>query len=409
VLLLTLVILVVLAAVGYLITRRVSAYRYRNQYILDYQSARYSRDSALKYALSLVKKMEAPRLINRSDTLDFSDIFALTQQEYEGFVEQWDSPRFEEARSRLSRLDANGAIEANDVNNILAFVGADSNSQPAVPGPYGPRWPLIAEPLQFNIGEAEVTITIEDENAKYPLGWAMLKEEKSGKAIREAQAGFTSFCEWMDVNYVEIKDLEQQLDDVGEIKSFKTEFKPLVTRKKMVVSRSIRGRRGQNIRRRVPIMQKKAITALTHRADFAKLFNSSFVNLEVFARRRIFSDSRQESALKYIGIWGSNKVNINSAPRHVLESALVWGGSAPGIADAIIERRRNKPFEDIDELKDAMFSYSDAIRKCVPYITTKSNYFTVRITARSGAATATAVIAVVKESDKMHPVVIMAG
>lgn len=52
VLLVTLVLLVVLATLGYTFSSRVAAQRHRNQYIIDYSRARYGCDSAVKYALA---------------------------------------------------------------------------------------------------------------------------------------------------------------------------------------------------------------------------------------------------------------------------------------------------------------------------------------------------------------------
>jgi hypothetical protein len=46
VLLVTLVLLVVLSALMVTLSTRMSAQRHRNQYIIDYQSARYACDSA---------------------------------------------------------------------------------------------------------------------------------------------------------------------------------------------------------------------------------------------------------------------------------------------------------------------------------------------------------------------------
>ena len=92
-----------------------------------------------------------------------------------------------------------------------------------IPGPYGPPWPLVTEPMEFEIGSAQVKIEIEDENAKYPLGWAMLADEK----LRDqAGAGWTTFCEWMGYTSQEIGELNKDLAKIGGTKPFKMEFKP---------------------------------------------------------------------------------------------------------------------------------------------------------------------------------------
>jgi len=110
--------------------------------------------------------------------------------------------------------------------------------------------------------------------------------------------------------------------------------------------------------------------------------------------------------MKYLGLWAARKVNVNSAPRHVLEAALAFGSvaDAPKIAEAIIQQRREKPFTDIEELKTNVFEYSDSIDKCKDFLTTVSTDFVIRATATSGVATVTAVAAIVKEGDKVKEI-----
>ena len=156
--------------------------------------------------------------------------------------------------------------------------------------------------------------------------------------------------------------------------------------------------------------QKKTISAADQIAQqstaFAKLFHSSFVDAELLSRPSGVAESREESAMKYLGLWAARKVNVNSAPRHVLEAALTFGSvaDAPKIAEAIIQQRREKPFTDIEELKTNVFQYSDSIDKCKDFLTTVSTDFLIRATATSGVATVTAVAAVVKEGDKVKEI-----
>ncbi len=221
---------------------------------------------------------------------------------------------------------------------------------------------------------------------------------------REAMAGFETFCEWMDVEESDVEVLKDQLELVNELKPFKFELNPIhVTEKKKVERKSTFSRqrsRGQSAkkRKRYKIIRKDTVISVAEQvSETAKFLHSSIVDRELLARPTIVSDTRKESALKYVGMWGSRKVNINSAPRQVLEAAFSFGGDATRIADEIIFRRRTKPFEDIDELKESLFGYSDSIRKCEPYIMTESRFFTIRVTAVSGSAKTSAVIAVMKD------------
>jgi type II secretory pathway component PulK len=144
-------------------------------------------------------------------------------------------------------------------------------------------------------------------------------------------------------------------------------------------------------------------------ADFAKLFHSSMLDTERLAQPLFESEKRRESALKYISLWASSKVNINTAPRHVLEAAFIFGGDETEIAEAIIERRRLKPFESIEELKNELRGYFSSIEKSERFITTNSDVFTIRVTATSGVARASAVIAILKEGRKVNRIAVMSG
>ena len=88
VLLITLGLLVVLAMLGYTLSTRVAAQRHRDKYIIDYSSARYGCDSAVKYALATLEEID-PQLISRPNEPDFSDLFYLTPAEYQELLELW--------------------------------------------------------------------------------------------------------------------------------------------------------------------------------------------------------------------------------------------------------------------------------------------------------------------------------
>ena len=391
VLLITLVLLVVLSAVGYTLSSRVATQRHRNKYIIDYQRARYACDSALKYALAVFEDMNTPELAIRADEPDFSDLFSLSEQEYIELLA---------GQATQSTPDVNqNSNDVNDTNDIDDVDSITSNEPdtPTIPGPYGPHWPFITEPVEFKIGSATVRIEIEDENAKYPLGWALLDDKK---LHREAIAGLETFCEWMSVSYAQIDTLKSELDKISKIKTFKLKFKPITKTK-----RTKRRRRGRKRSR----VKKNVVSASVHTADFAKLFHSSLIDTETLAKPTIISETRKESTLKYIGLWGSSKVNINTAPRHVLEAAFTFGGDAEEIAEEIIRRRRIKPFTDTEDLRKSLFRYSDSIRKCEKYITMTSRFFTIRVTAISGVSRASAVVAVTKDGKKIERIAVISG
>ena len=142
-------------------------------------------------------------------------------------------------------------------------------------------------------------------------------------------------------------------------------------------------------------------------ALYARLFHSSLLDIEELSRPLVVSENRKESVLKYLGTWSSMKVNINTAPRHVLEAAFMFGGDADKIAAEVIEQRRAKPFESINELKETLYRYGPSIEKCEKFITTTSRFFTIRVRSISGGAEASSVIAVTKDGKKVQRVAVI--
>ncbi len=414
VLLLTLVLLVVLSALGYTLTIRVAAQRHRDRYMIDYTSARYACDSAVKSALVVIGDINTPPLVIRADEPDFSDLFTLTEAQYQELLEEWAAKRALDERQDPNRTgdinDFNDFNDINDINDLGLYVYSltevNITNFLIIRWPYGPVWPFITEPVEFEIGSAKVRIEIEDENAKYPLGWAVMDDKK---IQREALAGFKTFCEWMDVNDTDISSLEKQLKEVSKIKSFRLNFKPIKIRKTVRRTTRRRRRRGRRKARTTRRVVTTTIPATVHTTDFARLFHSSVIDTEVLARPTIVSESRKESALKYLGMWSSSRVNINTAPRQVLEAAFTFGGDYREIAEEIIRQRQRKPFKNIKELEKLLFRYSDSVKKCQPYLTTVSRFFTIRITAVSGVAKASTVIALTKDGKKTQTVAVISG
>ena len=422
VLLVTLVLLVVLSILGYTISSRIAAQRHRDQYIIDYSKARYACDSAVKYAMATLEDLN-PQLISRPNEPDFSDVFLLSEPDYQQLLAQWAAQlgittteknlNNIDVRSPKDINDANDTNDVNDVNVGSADVN-DSNSL-VIPGPYGPAWPLVTKPSEFEIGSATVRIEIEDEEAKYPLGWALLDD---AAVQREARASFDTFCEWMGIEAKDIESLKEELKAIAQIKPFKIEFSATSVTERTAPATSPPSP-SPSTRSRTSTVRRTARTPVTRRtisasdqltrqgAEFSELFHSSLIDREFLARPTIISETRKESALKYMAIWGSTRVNINTAPRQVLEAAFTFGGDADKIAEEIIRRRRLQPFTSVEELKTSLFSYSDSIRKCEKYITTASKFFTIKVTATSGVAKASSAIAITKDGKTVKRIAVI--
>ena len=87
ILLITLVILVILSTLGYTLSVRVTARRHRDQYTVDYSIARHACASGMSTRWRPWKDLEFD-LISRPNEPDFSDVFALSELEYQKLLLQ---------------------------------------------------------------------------------------------------------------------------------------------------------------------------------------------------------------------------------------------------------------------------------------------------------------------------------
>ncbi|MGE5296301.1 MAG: hypothetical protein ACM3VT_15875, partial [Solirubrobacterales bacterium] len=314
--------------------------------------------------------------------------------------------------AKKTTRDANDAHDTNDADPNTRY--ASSGQKVEIPGPYGPPWPLVTEPVEFEIGTAKVTIRIEDENAKYPLGWVLLDDDKQRE---KAGLGWVTFCEWMGYSSQETAALKKDLTEIAEAKPFKMEFKEEKTDVPVQPNQRTRTPRASpkatNAAAAKRTTSKKTLSVAEQlqrqNREFASLFHSSLLDATLLSRPSVESDTRQESAMKYLGLWSTRYVNINTAPRQVLEAAASFGSvtNAPKIAEAIIQQRKIKPVTDVNEVKQGLVGYSDSIEACRDYLTTASTVFTIRVTAVSGAATANVIAAVSREGDKIRQIAVI--
>ncbi len=438
---LALVVLVLLTTMVYATVSRIALVRHRQQFIIDYQNARYACDSGMKYALTALNDIQL-YLVTREHEPDFSDVFIKNKAEYDQYLADWAlykqqlalqkaaeegiDPTTAEGtdsfgkdlfkgltnlvRGGSSSKDSNSLSSSESAMDVSLLGPIDPNSI-EIPGPYGPEWPLIKEPIEFELGDARIKIEIEDENAKLPLIWSFTSDEGAKRAAGDAT---DLFCEWMQMGREQIADLKDRLNVIAEKKAFSLKPKPVtvtstVPQSSRTISRTTRTPNEQGSKSadsRVPntvnVPQQRSPVAQS--SDFARLLHSSIIDLESLSWPLPNTGKRYEAPIKYLALWGSSQVNINTAPRHVLEAAFMFGGNYVEIAEGIIKQRRQKPFKDTDELQDKLYTYGESIRKALPYITTTSSHVTLRVTARCGAATASSLAAVVKSEKTVQTI-----
>jgi DNA uptake protein ComE-like DNA-binding protein len=301
-----------------------------------------------------------------------------------------------------------GAADTNDVNVV-------EPNELYVRGPYGPPWPYVTKPVEIEFGDARLTIEIIDENAKLPLVWGICTDANSKS---ESKAAIETFCEWMQMEPNDIKPFMDELEQIKEIKPYNSDLKPVVTTVKIepnntqsdsnstasatVTQRRSTRRRTARSRRTIAKTIQQTRPDIGHTMDFAEILHSPLLNLETLAKPVNEDENRTESALKYISLWGTQRVNVNTAPRQVLEAAFTFGGDAVEIAEQIITLRKEKPFKDISDLTKRLSSYN--IDKVKPYITTQSDCFVIRVKAESGVAKVCATAGLKKEQGKYQQI-----
>lgn len=437
----TLVVLVSLAVITTILALRVSQVSQRQQYIMDYQKARYGADSALKYIFSILPETKTD-YADRSDAADFSDLFWLDKPGYLKYLTAWAQtatpeqlekyvkPGEEQGQSggggdsafsiyisRMTGSDSNDANEPNQPGEAGEFIDVDPN-QIVVPGPYGPAWPNVVEPMKLEMGDCKITISVEDENAKLPLSWLVTTNIDANK---QARAALDTFAEWMLMDSQTLEQMVYQLNELSKYKQFelnpstvlldapKTPQDAKQQPERFSSRRSRRTRRPQSAQQAAQQPKQETRPPAGHAADFAKLFHSSLLDVEPLAiplPEMAFDD---ESPMKYLAVWGSQRVNVNTAPRQVLEAAFYFGGNAVQIADRIIRARREEPFKTMQDLRDKLYGDIASVDRAGPYIDVKSNFFLVRITSQCGNAKSTAAAVVIKENEKVERLIVLYG
>ncbi len=422
-----LIILAVLATMAYSTASRLVAVKHRRNYIFNYYKAKYACDSATRYGIAKISDFNF-ELKSRDLVPDFSDVFAMNEDDYNYLMYEWAS-QIEEMRMNefnrymdsLKRGSNPAAATKDDAATAFAselldmldieeanYFGADTEGyiKPVdanslfVPGPYGTAWPYISEPLELEICDSVVTITIEDENAKLPIVWALMQDQSKQGA---RNASMETFFEWMGVDKGAQEQLIEQFDGAAKVKNFEIGMKPAsIEKNEEVKTRTVTqqpdGTRKSEFRTRYRV-RKVPRSDSGNYTDFARLVSAK-VNTELLKKNSYSDFRRDENAMKYLGLWGSDKVNVNTAPRNVLEAAFVFGGQEVRLADSVIAERKVEPFKDVEDMKRRLFSFSNNIDNLADMILFESEVFTIKIKAVSGSAVATSTTAVLYKDKK---------
>jgi len=452
-LLLSMIVLVVLASVAAGLSLQLTMAKRRQQYMVEYQRARYGLDSAIKYIFTEMP-VRTFKLQSRADVPDFSDICWMDEPAYAQFVNAWLAAATDEQVEAVLKEDdeedAAGMSDENLASWLSSLFGAGAADTTAgdpndpdnpdalddlqaqdviivdpndimVPGPYGPAWPNVCEPIELTIGTCRVTITVEDENAKMPLSWMVTNFKDVNK---QAEHSLRTFGAYLQMTGEDITQLQASLEEIYKEKMFRVSANQTLLQDKPTAQAApatqfsrrtyTRTAPGQRTPAAASNSQQAAAQrpASAHATDFAKLFHSSMLNHEPLMRPLLDTGERVESAGKYLSLWGAQRININTAPRPVLEAAFLLAldaFEAPELAQKVIDIRKEKPFTKIDELKDVGMLDTESFNNLKNYIAVSSSFFKIRVTSSSGSAVTSAVATVIKEGKNVQPLAVMYG
>jgi len=94
----------------------------------------------------------------------------------------------------------------------------------------------------------------------------------------------------------------------------------------------------------------------------------------------------QTSFMDYLGWWGHNRININTAPYEVLLAAFSPMGIDKQTISEIVQYRRDNPFKSLGDLRNIRKIDTDTRRAIINLSTVNSDTFSVYVRADMGRA-----------------------
>jgi len=336
-LLLTLVVLVVLAIVIVQFQADAHLYTRSSSYHLEQLQCRYAAESGIIVASHLIK---------------------------------------EAVRKKLT-----SSTKPDIMEDLLAFDPNDPNSFEIV---FEPNDFLEEKPPDFvilqktiDIGSSEVTIEIHDEKGKWPMLWLLQRtfdySVRRGKTTDEV---FRRFAQDMSVERDLVNDT---------MKLARAIAKPLkIPKSKTIVtgrgkSRKVRNRRVSRRKRRG---REKNLRKLT--TTFGVNWQNTLLNDPYYAPLRDIAEDNRASFADHLGVWGHDRINLNTAPVELLENVLGPWGLTKEQAQAIVEQRKEKPIKSVGMLGKLKGMSKAQARNINHFCVVKSNTFSAHVRARVG-------------------------
>ena len=269
-------------------------------------------------------------------------------------------------------------------NALLSKAAAQSEQQGADPNDAVPIESLeepsfVIERREIQIGGVDVTIEIQDENAKWPMLWLVRSPiGQGGEANRRARKSVLQLCQELDF------DSEEFTEAIDEATTILARMDLPPTQK--VVDLPSRTRRGRSRTRHIGYKAKLAEKEDTHAemGSFARQWSQEVLQGPEARSLRADLPGYPSSIAEQLGTWGNSYLNINTASAEVLQSALADYGMTMSLARSLVQSRSEQPFSSISNVVATVKLDEDLVKAITGLCDVKSNVFSLHINAQLG-------------------------
>ncbi|MCP4710213.1 MAG: general secretion pathway protein GspK, partial [Planctomycetes bacterium] len=224
----------------------------------------------------------------------------------------------------------------------------------------------------YQINGADVTVEIHDESAKWPIVWLLTSPFDRNNRSSNAEKGLKDYADFFRIDQGDFENAVNLIHAMGDALPLPP---PPVSYSGTGLRMAPKGRTGGYIQ------------LLTEEQDRHKMMgNFARYWYEHYDLRP--SDPLQKdrfntniSFAECVSLWGAFHININTAPRELLETVFEPIGMSKYQMDALMNYRQSNPFSAPSQLREIDRIPANMRNNLLPLIVVKSRTFTVHVTA----------------------------
>jgi len=241
---------------------------------------------------------------------------------------------------------------------------------------------FVLEKRTMTVGDVSVEIEIHDENAKWPMLWLLASPfDGRGNSVR-SESGLRELGRSLGVGDAAVRQAIKWSRSVGG--SLDIPAPEVTIEQSDPKSKVVRRRRT----RRRHLGHKEIIAQTSQRYQAMSILAMQWYD-QLRGDGELVDlagslESHAGSFADYLGVWGHNKINLNSAPPEVLVGAFGALGMTEKEAQAIAKYRQAKPFTNAGQLREITEIPSDLRNSLYNLVRVDSNTFSVRVVAQMG-------------------------